>query len=464
MTRVDPGTGVAAGEPETRRPPVASTSPAVGRGRLMLAVIVLLTGLTLLVGYANKARCTGPEFDQAGRSQPDYDLRIDRDVCYSDIQHLWLGRDIDKHVFPFVNGSITPEGQLKGGTVEYPVLTGLLIWAGAIFAHDDAEYLLGSALLMAPFGLLTGWMLGRLARWRALLWALGPPLVLYAFHNWDLPVVACAVGAVYVVHGRRTSRPLADRATIAAVLLGIGFAFKLYPGAFLLPLALYVLVTATPGRLDWAAALRVPIAGFGTMILANVPFALAGYDGWRASFTFQQLRKVDITTNSIWYWGLRPDSGPDDAEFQQLMDIVSPTLVLASFALAAAIGLWRWKRTGEYPWLGVSAAMLCGFLLLHKVHSPQYTLWLLPFFVLLAVPWRWIVGYLAVDLVMGIGIFRWYYTLKVGGTGIDDGLAAQAVAVGVWGRAALLLVLFVVFLTVGTRLRNDAPAAALETR
>ncbi len=244
VTRVDPGTGVAAGEPETRRPPVASTSPAVGRGRLMLAVIVLLTGLTLLVGYANKARCTGPEFDQAGRSQPDYDLRIDRDVCYSDIQHLWLGRDIDKHVFPFVNGSITPEGQLKGGTVEYPVLTGLLIWAGAIFAHDDAEYLLGSALLMAPFGLLTGWMLGRLARWRALLWALGPPLVLYAFHNWDLPVVACAVGAVYVVHGWRTSRPLADRATIAAVLLGIGFAFKLYPGAFLLPLALYVLVTA----------------------------------------------------------------------------------------------------------------------------------------------------------------------------------------------------------------------------
>ena len=46
---------------------------------------------------------------------------------------------------------------------------------------------------MAPFGLATAWLLGRLTRWRALIWALGPPLVLYAFHNWDLPVVACAV-------------------------------------------------------------------------------------------------------------------------------------------------------------------------------------------------------------------------------------------------------------------------------
>ena len=113
---------------------------------------------------------------------------------------------------------------------------------------------------MAPFGLLTGWLLGRLARWRALLWALGPPLVLYAFHNWDLPVVACAVGAVYVMHGWRTDRPLADRATVAAVLLGLGFAFKLYPGAFVLPLALYVL-TASPAGQRWTGAARCASPG-----------------------------------------------------------------------------------------------------------------------------------------------------------------------------------------------------------
>jgi uncharacterized membrane protein len=418
-------------------------------GTAVLTVLVLLTGIALLLGYANKVRCVGPEFDPAGRSGPEYDLRIDRDVCYSDIQHLWLGRDIDQHVFPYLTGSITPEGQLVGGTVEYPVLTGLLIWAGAVNATDDGGFLLGSALLMAPFGLLTGWLLGRLARWRALVWALGPPVVLYAFHNWDLPVVACAAGAVFAVHGWRTRRPLADRGVVAAVLLGLGFAFKLYPGAFVLPLALYVLTASRPGVLDWRAALRVPVAAAVIVVLVNLPFALAGYEGWRASFTFQQLRKVDLTTNSIWYWGFRPESDPDDLPFQTTMDWLSPTLVLLSFAVAVAVGWWRWRRDGVYPWIGVSAAMLCGFLLLHKVHSPQYTLWLLPFFVLLPVPWRWVVGYLTVDLIMGIGIFRWFYTLKTGvGVGIYEGFAAQAVAIGVWGRAALLVVLFVVFLRI----------------
>jgi uncharacterized membrane protein len=418
-------------------------------GAAALVVLVLLTGVTLLLGYANKARCVGPEFDEAGRSGPEYDLRIDRDFCYSDIQHLWLGREIDEHVFPYVTGSITPEGQLVGGTVEYPVLTGLLIWAGAVNASDDGGFLLGSALLMAPFGLLTGWLLGRLARWRALVWALGPPVVLYAFHNWDLPVVACAAGAVFAVHGWRTGRPLADRGVVAAVLLGLGFAFKLYPGAFVLPLALYVLTASKPGALDWRAALRVAVAAAVTVALVNLPFALGGYEGWRASFTFQQLRKVDLTTNSVWYWGFRPESDPDNVAFQSTMDWLSPTLVLLSFAVAVAVGWWRWRREGVYPWIGVSAAMLCGFLLLHKVHSPQYTLWLLPFFVLLPVPWRWVAGYLAVDVIMGVGIFRWFYTLKTGvGVGIYEGFAAQAVAIGVWGRAALLVVLFVVFLRI----------------
>jgi uncharacterized membrane protein len=434
------------------------THPLARTGRVALAVLVLLTGVTLLLGYANKARCAGPEFDDNGRSTPDYGVRIERDVCYSDIQHLWIGRDIDNHVFPYVSGSITPDGQLRGGSVEYPVLTGLMIWGGALFADTDAGFLLGSALLMAPFGLVTGWLLGRLSRWRALLWALGPPLVLYASHNWDLPVVACAVAAVYAVHGRRSDHSLARRGTVAAVLLGLGFAFKLYPGAFVLPLALYVLTASRPGLLDWRGAVRVPLAAAATVVLVNLPFMIFGYEGWRASFTFQQLRKVDFTTNSIWFWGFRPESDPDDVAFQSTMNWLSPTLVLLSFAVAVAVGWWRFRRDGTYPWVGVSAAMLCGFLLLHKVHSPQYTLWLLPFFVLLQVPWSLVGAYLVADLAMGVGIFRWYYQLHAGlPSGIYDGFAAQAVTIGVWGRAALLVVLFVVFLRFPDRLAAAPP-------
>jgi uncharacterized membrane protein len=306
-----------------------------------------------------------------------------------------------------------------------------------------------------------------MAGWRALLWAIGPPLVLYAFHNWELPVVLCATAAFYVVHkgwGKRgADRPLLDRATVAAVLLGLGFAFKVYPAIFALPLMLYVLTGGRGGAEyggrtapDWKGAVRVALVALGTAVAVNVPFMVAGFEGWRASFTFQLLRKADITTNSIWYWGLRPDSDPDNVPVQELIGVLSPLLMLISFVVACGIGWVRYQRDGTYPWLPVSAAMLCGFMLLHKVHSPQYTLWLVPMFVLLRIRWGWILAYLVADLAMGIGIFRWYYEIYHGEHGdILNGFAAQAVMIGVWGRAALLVGLFCAFLTARETFRPE---------
>ncbi|WP_435828633.1 glycosyltransferase family 87 protein [Saccharopolyspora shandongensis] len=421
-----------------------------------LVALCMFTALALALGYANKARCTGPLFDESGRSEPAYQERAYGDVCYSDIQNLWVGRDIDRHVFPYVHGGIEPDGTLYGGVVEYPVLTGVLIWVGAWFADTDAGFLALSALLMAPFGLAVAWWLGQLSGWRALLWALSPPLVLYAFHNWDLPVVACAVAAVFVVH-RWTSASLRRRATAAAVLLGLGFALKLYPALFVLPLALYVLTEGRDERrFDVRGALQVVGAAVGTAVLANVPFMLAGFGGWLASFDFQSRRQVDISTNSIWYWGFR--HWTEYEGFQSAMSVVSPLLMLLSFAVACAVGWLRYERTGTYPWIQVSAAMLCGFLLLHKVHSPQYTLWLLPFFVLVAVRWGWIVAYLVADVAMGISIFRWFYLNMAGEpNGIHDGFTSQALMIGVWGRAALLVGLFVAFLAARSTVDDFGP-------
>jgi uncharacterized membrane protein len=454
------------GEPEPQR-------WHVGRlrvfGPLALAIMVLLCGIALVLGFANKDRCTGPNFDQWGRSEPGFTQRARDDACYSDIQYLWIGRDIDRHVFPYVNGSINAKGDLAGGTVEYPVLTGVLIWLGALFAHTDAGFLLGSAILMAPFGLLTAWLLGKMARWRALLWAIGPPLVLYAFHNWDLPVVLCAVAAVYVMHrgwGKAgANRPLIERATLASVLLGLGFTFKLYPAIFVLPLMLYVLTGGRDGkelpgnkRYDVKGMFRTAGVALLTAVLVNVPFALAGFEGWKASFTFQGLRQADITTNSFWFWGFRPESDPKNTEFQDMVSLWSPITILVSFALALYLGWRRYKREGTYPWIAVSAAMLCGFLLLHKVHSPQYTLWLVPMLVLLRVHIGWSIAYFIADFAMGVGIFRWYHAIDVGkATTIYDGFTAQAVMIGVWGRAALLVGLFVAFLNAKSVVDDPVP-------
>lgn len=432
------------------------------------ALVTVVSVLTMVLGYLNKARCAGSPFDETGRSLA-FDRLKDSAVCYSDIQLLWLDRGIDQHLFPYLSGGISADGTLTGGSVEYPVLSGVLMWIGGLASQNDAQFLFFSALLLGPFGALTAWMLGRLCGRVAMLWAAGPALVLYAFHNWELPVVATSVGAVYVMS---TRLPLRVRAYLAAAALAVGFCLKLYPGAFVLPLALFVLTAGrggdAAGKLDVRGAAGVIGVASAVVAAINLPFAIFGYDGWRASFAFQAMRESDITTNSIWYWGLRvlyggpspadrngTDITPgDDAAFQSAVSLLSPSLILMAFAGALWFGLRRYRAEGTYPWIQISAVMLASFLLLHKVHSPQYTLWLVPFFVLLCVPWPVVAAYLFVDVTMGIGVFRYFSALS---SGADATGEETVVVLGVWMRAALLVILIVVFARSHERARPAPP-------
>ena len=108
-----------------------------GPGRAAAATAVLACGVTLVFAYLNKARCAGAPYEPNGRSIV-FDRIKDSQVCYSDIQFLWLGRGINLHLFPYLTGGITPGGKLTGSAVEYPVLSGLLMWLGAVGVHTDA--------------------------------------------------------------------------------------------------------------------------------------------------------------------------------------------------------------------------------------------------------------------------------------------------------------------------------------
>jgi len=248
--------------------------------------------------------------------------------------------------------------------VEYPVLTGVVIWASALLRTHRRRL---PVAVRAPARTVRAvYRVDARPAQRLAFAGYGPsvpPLVLYAFHNWELPVVLCAVAAFYVVYrglGQTwRDRPLLQRATVAAVLLGLGFTFKIYPAIFVLPLMLYVLTGGRDGRefagrvvgraLDCGCfADRGGRARYGP-IAVNLPFVLLGFDGWRASFAFQLERKADLTTNSIWYWALRPDSDPDNKPVQDLIGLLSPTSMMISFVVACAIGWMRYQKEGTYP-------------------------------------------------------------------------------------------------------------------
>ncbi|MGI8407338.1 MAG: glycosyltransferase 87 family protein [Actinomycetota bacterium] len=356
--------------------------------------------------------------------------------CYSDLQPLYgirlfsYASGAPERVFPYVEGRL--EGsELVDGAIEYPVLTGVFMWASGSLVDDGDSYLRVSALLLAPFALLTAFFLAKMGGSRALLWAAAPALVLYAFHNWDLLVVAAAVTGFWF-----WSR---GSPVLAAVMFGLGAGLKMYPIMFLAPLFLEHFMAG-----DRRMAVRSFAAGIGTLILVNLPFALINFDGWIATYTFHSQRTPNF--DSIWYLGV-PEWAPKD------VNLASGALTLVTGLIVLAVGWYQGRKRGAYPFLQVSGALLAAFLLWNKVHSPQYTLWLLPFFVLLRVNVLWWVAYAAADLAVYIGIFRWFYD--------PEGPAWDVLVIGVWARAALLGALVGVFLLIEDRLVSREPRGAL---
>ena len=375
---------------------------------LVLAISVLFLG----AGYALKGQCL------AGFGGREYSH-----LCYNDIQPLYGIRGVAENIFPYVNGQLAGS-ELLNGAIEYPVLTGLFMWASGLAVTTNSSYLNVSALLLAPFGLLASWLLWRMAALRALLWAAAPAIVLYAFHNWDLLVVAVATGGFYLWWRGRPGW--------AAVAFGVGGALKMYPLLFLGPLALDLV-----WRRDLIGAARVASIGAGTWLAINLPFMFANFDGWFATYAFHRQRTPNF--DSIWQFGW-----PEWSVGRT--NLVSSGLLVLSFFLILGFSLLMGaRRSDTYPFIQTCAALLAAFLLFNKVHSPQYTLWLLPFFVLLRVNIGWWIAYSLADLAVYVGVFRWFYDIVY--QGLDFTWAKKLLIAGVWTRAALLLALIAVFLT-----------------
>lgn len=314
---------------------------------------------------------------------------------------------MDRRLFPYVHGRLIVSTQpgppvrvgLRpvGGANEYLVLTGILMWIPSLVSDSPDTYLLASAVVLAPFGLATAWMLGRMTGRRALWWTASPILVLYAFHNWDLAVVAASVAGFWCWW---RGRPMAT-----ALCSGIGGALKLYPLLFLLA---SVLERIHEG--DRRGAVRV--GGRRRGLRADQPPLRPAQSvrlGGRVS-----LPGAPQTQRR------QPLGGPLDVLFELDQRTIT---TLSSLAVIAAL---------------IVAALLTSFLLVAKVHSPQYALWLVPLFVLVRIRVGWYVLFVAGNVILYVVIFA----VSTWSIHARDVLVTWSV----WGRAATFLLLVIVFL------------------
>lgn len=291
-------------------------------------------------------------------------------MCYSDVLPLFYARGLKDGKIPFLTAD-----------VEYPVLIGglmelarrvALLLGGQVgpdlpdeVVSDTAQLFSGfTALLMFAFFLAVLWAHLKLPRpWDAVMIAISPAVMSSAFINWDMMVVAFASLAVLAWSRRRPGW--------TGVWLGLGIAAKLYPVLFLVPLAVLCL-RANRLRAFWITV----AATAATWVAVNLPVYLLSPHGWLYFWTFNVDRGADL--GSIWY--VLQLAGHPVAN----VSLANTVLLVVGVGLVCLLLLLAPRR----PRLAAGLYLVVvWFLVLNKVYSPQYVLWLLPLVVLARPKW-----------------------------------------------------------------------------
>ena len=371
-------------------------------------VFLLLAG-TLALGHALKAPCVSGNWA---------DGRQYTRLCYTDIAPLLGKEGLTGDRLPYLD----PCGSGAAGSCdEYPVLT---MWTMRVAAWtsggDIARFFYANAILLWLAAFATALCLYVLVGSRALYFVLAPTLAIYATTNWDLIAVAFATGATLAYLRRRDGW--------AGLLLGLGAAAKLYPALLVIPFVAGRLRDGEPER-----GTRLVAAAFGTWVVVNLPFAIAGTSGWWEFFRYNAERTADW--DSLWFVACHRLTGELGCSVDWPADLGSAILFIGSVAIA-----WRLRalRHPDFSRWTLGFPILVLFLLSSKVYSPQFGLWLLPWFALALPSLPLFVAFELADVAVFVTRFSWFGTLG----GLDSGLAGAPIGafeIALVVRAAILV-------------------------
>jgi len=312
-------------------------------------------------------------------------------MCYSDLPYLYVGRGFAELEWPY-SDAIDVRDRYE--VMEYPAGISYYAYGAARVTHwlsgfpnllpraamssaelyadhqvlqESLVFTTVNALGFGVCALVAAWLLTGVHRrrpWDAALFAVSPVMVFEGLINWDLLAVACVAAALWA--------QTRDRAGLTGFAIGLGTALKLYP-LFLLGGLLVIWGRERRWR-DLAAATGSAIA---TWVVVNAPAYLSGPHEWKVFWTFNADRTADL--GSLWLVAqqmAKPDSGiADFTASAHNINVVSWVAFGLWCAVVAAVGFLA-PQTPRLAQLGF--LVVVGFLLVNKVYSPQYALWLLP--------------------------------------------------------------------------------------
>ena len=355
----------------------------------MATVIACVLG-TMIAGAALKTPCASG--DWADGRQYTF-------LCYSDIVPLLYTEQLGDGRMPFLEECAPVVGQ---NCDEYPVLTMYFMRIAAwISGPDTSDFYNVNMALLTLCAIAIAVCLYVMAGSRALYFALAPTLLVYGTMNWDLLAVAFATGAMLLFMRKRD--------TASGLMLGLGAAAKLFPALLALPLIAQRIKQRLPDR-----AISVGWATAGAWLVVNLGFLMASPGGWFHFFAFNAERNSDY--DSLWYIGCRWSTEVGDC-----LRVGNINLFSAALFLVTLVAVW-WMKTRRYPdfprWtLGFPLLVL--FLITNKVYSPQYGLWLLPWFAMALPGIRRFIAFEITDMAVFATRFWWFGKLG-GGWGVPQ--------------------------------------------
>ena len=347
-------------------------------------------------------------------------------MCYTDITSLFYWRGLKDGLVPYFQSDL-----------EYPVLTGFLIDLTRRLTNlvggrtepglpDDQVanaagifFGVNAMVLFALFVLLV-WAHLKMSRPRdALMVAASPLIAAEALINWDALVVALTALALLAWSRKRPGW--------TGIWLGLAIAAKLYPLLILIPLAVLCL---RAGR--WRAFFITAGATAASWLAVNLPVYLLAPKGWLNFWTFNVGRGGDL--GSIWY-----ALSLSGVQVDGVSTLVAAILVVGALGIGALLLL-----APQRPRLAQGVFLIVVlFLLVNKVYSPQYSLWLLPLLVLARPRWvDWIV-FTVGELIYFVAIWGHLDGALLSGAGEQDRVYIAAVfiriAVQLWLSGRIVL-------------------------
>ena len=150
---------------------------------------------------------------------------VDVHECYSDLPALFDARGLVDHLWPYSSAT---------NSVEYPPLTGLVMWTTALItphgSNADKYYYLINIALLALLFIGSALLVSKMNPKKWYLLPVLPAVIASMYINWDLWAVITALLSIY----------LFDRGKYewSAAALAISIATKFFPIVLLIPIAL----------------------------------------------------------------------------------------------------------------------------------------------------------------------------------------------------------------------------------